>query len=252
MSTPADVTNTIQPRRVPSLEYSALEKVTVPKPVDRIAYVVAAVRGRRVLDLGALDETAYQAKGNTGTWLHKEMAQVAAKLIGVDNSKLVPAEGLHLFGTSGIYLGDINQLAPVIERHGIPEVIVAGEIIEHLPDTLTCLRNLKRDCASGDPLVIITTPNACSWHNFVLGLVGRESMHKDHLHVYSYKCLNTLFERAGFREWTISPYNARFTEMIQASTGAKRLATVMFQSLINFLERRCPMLSGGWVCEIRL
>lgn len=235
-----------------ALEYSALEKVGVPKPIDRIEYIVAKVRGKRVLDLGALDETAYQLKANTRSWLHKEMATAAAKLTGIDNSTLVPAEGLHLFDNSGIYVGDITELASVLARHGAPEVIVAGELIEHLPDTLTFLRNLKRDCRNADPLVIITTPNACSWHNIILGVFGRESMHKDHLQIYSYKTLHTIFERAGFGAWTIRPYHAKFTEMIQGSTGAKRMAAVTFEKLVNFLERRFPLLSCGWVCELRL
>ena len=240
------------PTETSALEYSALEKILVPKPVDRIDYIVAKVQGKHVLDLGALDETAYQLKANTRNWLHKEMATVAVKLTGIDNSTLVPAEGLHLFPNSRIFLGDITKLTPVLARHGSPEVIVAGELIEHLPDTLTFLRNLKRDCSEADPLVIITTPNACSWHNIFLGIFGRESMHKDHLQVYSYKTLHTMFERAGFTGWTIRPYHAKFTEMIQGSTGAKRITTVAFEKLVNFLERRFPLLSCGFVCELRL
>ncbi|MGV8931086.1 MAG: methyltransferase domain-containing protein [Luteimonas sp.] len=235
-----------------ALDYSALEKLVVPAPVDRIEYVVGKVRGLRVLDLGALDETAYKVKANTRNWLHKEMAAVAAQVVGIDNSALVPVEGLNLFESSGIYLGDIYELGPVLATHGNPDVIVAGELIEHLPDTLAFLRNLKRDCSANDPLVVLTTPNACSVHNAILGVFRRESMHKDHLQIYSYKTLHTMFERAGFREWTIRPYRARFTEMIQESTGAKRLAAVMFERLVNFMERRFPLLGCGWVCELRL
>lgn len=238
--------------RQQALDYSALEKLVVPAPVDRIEYVVEKVRGLRVLDLGALDETAYKIKANTRNWLHKEMAAVAAQVVGIDNSALVPGEGLKLFKNSGIYLGDIYELGPVLAAHGEPEVVVAGELIEHLPDTLNFLHNLKRDCSAADPLVVITTPNACSVHNAILGIFRRESMHKDHLQIYSYKTLHTIFERAGFREWTIRPYHARFTEMIQESTGAKRLVAMAFQRFVNFMERRFPLLGCGWVCEVRL
>lgn len=240
------------PSQMQILEYSALEKLSVPAPVDRIEYIIGKVRGLHVLDLGALDETAYRVKAKTRSWLHKEMATVAAQVVGIDNSALVPAEGLHLFRNSRIFLGDIYNLGPVLATHGNPEVVVAGELVEHLPDTLAFLRNLKRDCSAADPLIVITTPNACSLHNAILGVFRRESMHKDHLQIYSYKTLHTMFERAGFREWTIRPYHARFTEMIQESTGAKRLAAVTFERLVNFMERRFPLLGCGWICEVRL
>ncbi|MGN7726616.1 methyltransferase domain-containing protein [Luteimonas sp. 22616] len=242
----------MSPRHMQTLDYSALEKLAVLPPVDRVEYVVGKVRGMRVMDLGALDETAYKAKSNTRNWLHKEMAAVAAQVVGIDNSSLVPAEGLNLSENSRIFLGDIYELGAVLEAHGNPDVIVAGELIEHLPDTLAFLRNLKRDCSAGDPLVVITTPNACSMHNAILGVFRRESMHKDHLQIYSYKTLHTIFERAGFREWTIRPYRARFTEMIQESTGIKRFVVVLFEKFVNFMERRFPLLGCGWVCEIRL
>lgn len=243
---------TMASTKTQALDYTALEKVAVLPPVDRVGYVTSLARGKRVIDLGALDETAYEVKASTRNWLHKEMALVAAEVVGIDNSPLVPPEGLEVSGSGGIFPGDIFDLAPVLERHGWPDILVAGELVEHLPDTLTFLKNLKRDCSAGDPLVVITTPNACSVHNGILGAFRMESMHKDHLQIYSYKTLCTLFGRAGFREWTIRPYHARFTEMIEGSTGAKRLTARVFEKLVNFLERRFPLLGCGWVCEVRL
>lgn len=234
------------------LDYSALEPLRPVKPVDRIAYLTERVAGRKVLDLGALDETAYELKVDTGTWLHKQMAAVASEVTGIDNSVKVPVEGLHLFPNSAIHRGDIYDLAPVLAVHGPPDVVVAGELVEHLPNALLFLQNLKLSCGPASPEVLITTPNACSWHNVVLGLFGRESMHRDHLHIYSYKTLNTIFERAGFAAWRMIPYHAKFTEMIQASSGAKRFAAIALERFVNFLERRFPVLSCGWICEVRL
>ena len=44
------------------LSYTALEKVTVQKPVDRLDYICQNAKDKYVLDLGALDEMAYQTK----------------------------------------------------------------------------------------------------------------------------------------------------------------------------------------------
>lgn len=237
---------------IPQLEYTALERLDPGKPVDRIAYVTQRVAGKKVLDLGALDETAYELKVDTGTWLHKQMASVAREVVGIDNSSKVPDEGLQLFARSAIFRADIFSLEPVLALYGNPDIVVAGELIEHLPDAQLFLRRLRDACRPGAPEVILTTPDACSWHNIVLGLAGRESMHRDHLHVYSYKTLNTMFVRAGFTGWRMVPYHARFTEMIQGSTGAKRVAAIALEKAVNFLERRFPVLSCGWICEIKL
>ena len=56
------------PTPVPmELRYEPLERLRVPRPVDRISFLVAQCRGKSVLDLGAMDETAVDAKRGRGT-----------------------------------------------------------------------------------------------------------------------------------------------------------------------------------------
>jgi hypothetical protein len=55
----------------PRLQYIPLEKLTVPRPVDRTTYLQRMCSGRRVLDLGFMDETAYESKRGSGFWLHE-------------------------------------------------------------------------------------------------------------------------------------------------------------------------------------
>lgn len=234
------------------MEYTALEKIRVSRPVDRVPYIVKLTKGSKVFDLGALDETAYQLKGHTEFWLHKQICSVAINVIGVDNSKLIPDDGLRFFPNGLIIRGNIFELTPIIKSHGWPDVIVAGELIEHLYDAMTFLSNIKRDVQLHETQFVLTTPNACSWHNIILGIFSRESTHADHVNIYSYKTLNTLLTRAGFQEWDIIPYKARFTEMIQNSRGLKRFVTVAFQKAVNALEYLFPLLSCGWICRIRI
>jgi hypothetical protein len=94
---------------------------------------------------------------------------------------------------------------------------------------------------------VFSTPNACSWHNVLIGLTGRESTHPDHLQIYSYKTLRTLFDRAGIELEQLVPYHVRFDEMIAASRGPARLAVQAFRAGTQVLEYMAPMLSGGWV-----
>ncbi|RDZ27025.1 methyltransferase domain-containing protein [Lysobacter silvisoli] len=234
------------------LSYTALERVKVPRPRDRLSQIEAHAHGKRVFDLGALDETAYGAKQDKGLWLHSRLCAVAREVIGIDNSALVPQGGLATRPNGRIVQADIFALGDSVARYGQPDLIVAGELIEHLPDTLGFLRSLKACPELQGVEFVFSTPNACSWHNIAIGLAGRESTHPDHLQIYSYKTLRTLFDRAGIELHSLSPYGARFDEMIERSGAAGRLAVRGFQAGVNLLEWATPMLSAGWVGVARI
>src|SRR5690349_23172684 len=76
------------------LTHHPLERVRVPRPVDRYDYVRDRCRGRRVLDLGAYDETEVDRDQHASwRWLHAEIAAVASAILGVDASDRVRAAG---------------------------------------------------------------------------------------------------------------------------------------------------------------
>lgn len=235
-----------------ALNYTALEAIRVPRPVDRLAYLEGRVIGKRVFDLGALDETAFASKQESGDWLHARLCARAAEVIGIDNSALVPDGGLDTVHGGRIIRADILDLHPVLDAHGIPDVIVAGELLEHLPDTQAFLASLRANVRLVGAELAFSTPNACCLHNVLVGLAGRESMHVDHLQIYSYKTLRTLFGRAGIELIELVPCHARFSEMTKSVTGIKRSSVMAFERLVNVLESAAPMLSAGWVGVARL
>lgn len=234
------------------LEYSALESITLPGAVQRLEYIEKRVRGKKVFDLGALDETAIDSKKDRGNWLHARLCAAATEVVGIDNSERVPPVGLTTAANGRIIKADIFDLTPVVQEFGVPQVIVAGELIEHLADTLGWLRSLKSNPALAGAELIFSTPNACSWHNFLIGLVGRESTHPDHLQIYSYKTLRTLFDRSGIELRELVPYHARFDEMLEQSRGARRAVVRGFQGAVNVLESLTPALNAGWVGVARI
>ncbi len=236
-----------------SLRYTPLERLAVRRPVDRIAFIARACAQCRVLDLGAMDETAWAAKRGRGTWLHEEIGHRALRVDGIDNSTLVPAEGLRTGSNATIQRGDIcdpRRLVAALEHS--PDVVVAGELIEHLENPLQFLTQFAEiDRLSGKTL-ILSTPNATALHNVLIGLARRESTHQDHLCILSYKTLATLCRRAGFVEWQIIPYFARFTEMQERHSGASRLVVRAVQRIVNLVEWMFPLLSFGYIVRIRL
>lgn len=233
---------------MPVLTYTPFEKLTLVRPVPRVRWIAEQARGRCVLDLGCFDETALLKRGS-GAWLHEEMARTARSVTGIDSSPKVPAAGLRTGDNSSIHRGDIMDLAQMKELLGEPDLLVAGEVIEHLADTPRFFAGLKAQFAGRE--MIATTPNATSLTNAGLALLGRESCHPDHLQVYSYKTLNTLCQRAGFEAWEIRPYHVSYGEMILRSQGLKRLVVRSVESIVNALEWAFPMLAGGYILHVK-
>lgn len=231
----------------PSLRYLPLERLRLGATVARLPYLVERCRGRRVLDLGGYDETAL-AKQDTEHWLHGRIAAVAAEVLGIDSATALPPEGVRTGPRSRIVRGDVAALTRDQLDGRDFDVIVAGELIEHLPDTLAFFRQLRALFPGKEFLA--TTPNATALSNVLLGCLARESNHPDHLQVYSYKTLNTLCLRAGFEAWELRTYHVYFTEMALRSRGVRRLAVGAAEKLVNLGESLFPLLAGGLVLDV--
>ena len=128
---------------VMALAYETLERVHVGKPVDRLGFIADLCQGKRVLDLGCLDETAL-VKRDTKHWLHGRISDVAAQVTGIDSSDRVPPEGIQTGSHSIILKGDATDPdVPHLVEDEI-EIIVAGEFIEHIDAPLDFFRAMKR------------------------------------------------------------------------------------------------------------
>lgn len=236
-----------------SLAYTPFERLVVPRPVDRIAHVVAACADRVVLDLGAMDETAFAGKRGRGVWLHEEIARRARRVVGIDASPLVPPEGLATADNARIERGDVFDLAAVLARLDVvPDVVVAGELIEHLSDPLAFLTGLAATPALAGRRLVLSTPNATALHNGLIALAGRESTHRDHLAIFSFKTLTTLMSRAGFERWTITPYRSDFVEIKLRNPGLAGAALRVGETGIRLAEHLFPLLSFGWLVEAEI
>lgn len=228
------------------LAYTTLERITVDRPVDRIGFIVACCEGKRVLDIGCLDETALGKRG-TSEWLHGRIAARATSVIGIDLSDHLTDEGLVTAPNARIVKGDGTR--PHVAAQDI-DILVAGEFIEHLENPLDFLRELRARYPGCE--LVISTPNGASLANGLMGMIGKEAQHPDHLMTSTYKTLNTLCRRAGVREWTIIPYRFFATEMLLDSKGPFRLVLRLIEESIRLVERFAPLRSFGYVVRMTL
>ena len=232
-----------------ALTYDTLEQLQVSRPVDRLSFIAELCRGKRVLDLGCLDETAV-VKHDTEHWLHGKIAGVAASLIGIDSSDRVPPEGLQTGPNCIIVKGDATDPeGPRLVDDEI-EIIVAGEFIEHIEAPLEFFRTMQRRFPGRE--LVISTPNGLSFANTLLGMAGREAQHPDHIQIFTFKILNTLCARAPFKTWEIRPYRFYATEMILKSRGGKCSLAIFVQRFVRIVEWMFPLLSFGYVVRARL
>ena len=167
--------------------------------VQRVEFIKKACTGKKVLHLGCTNWPYTQDAIDKNMLLHFELAAVANSLYGFDFDQ----EGLDVLaasGTTDLYRADLEKLEAV-DLDETFDVIVAGEMIEHLNNPGLFLKGIQR-FMNADTELVITTINAYSALRFVIyGLRGKqglnEPVHPDHVAYYSYKTLTLLIERAG-------------------------------------------------------
>ena len=169
---------------------AVLHNARTPQPpatgrADAVHWPARRCRGKRVLDIGCLDETALK-KRDTEEWLHRQIGLVAQQVIGVDLSDQLPDEGLVTGPHSRIVKGDGTD--PDVAPEMV-DIIIAGEFIEHIPNPLDFLTTMRTRYPGRE--MLLSTPNGTSFANAVLGAIGREAQHRDHLMTSTYKTLTT-------------------------------------------------------------
>lgn len=166
-------------------EYRAkmLHAVPVTTEVKREAFIVEHCRGKRVLEFGA-----------SGA-LHDQIFAVAAPVYAVDREDrgFTPSDQHPPDAVFGFDLDDVQQAKlPVFT----PDIIICGEVLEHLGNPLWFLTRLRKQYA-GVP-VIISVPNAFSEAGRQWIKKGQENCNRDHVAWYSPQTLSVLLTRAGF------------------------------------------------------
>lgn len=182
--------------------------------VDRVPYLQDRTRGRRVIHVGFADAGYREFHQAEEQWLHEHLAASARELVGVD----LDDEGVAAAREQGYeaHVADCCEPAQVAALGLEPaEVVVAGEIIEHLDNPGAFLEAMHVLCGPGGELVI-TTPNAYGWVNPLALLSGHEVNHPDHIVMYTWRTLSEMLRRHGWE----AVEAATFVPMVKSMPGA--------------------------------
>ena len=204
--------------------------------VQRLAIIQELCSGKRVLHLGCTNSPYTEEAIRDGMLLQFALEKVAADLWGLDADR----KGIEILEASGskqILYGDLENLDDV-ELDLEFDVVVAGEMIEHLNNPGLFIKGVKR-FMNKDSILVLTTINAyCAMRFFYYGLRGKrgrsEPVHPDHVAYYSYSTLKVLLDRHDLPIETFLYYDIG---------KEHRVHTPWFLKLVNDL---CVKVAPQW------
>lgn len=167
--------------------------------VDRDQFLMDCARGKSVLHIGmggCIDDdavtTAYVSGGLKRSF-HGKLSRVARSLDGVDiNPKSIEAMRRAVPGNYAVCDVTSPDLASEFGDKRF-QVVVFGDVIEHLDNFRTALQNLC-SVLEEDGILIVSTVNAYSLDAILKMLVRYESVNPEHTVYFSYATLRRLFE----------------------------------------------------------
>ena len=136
----------------------------------KLDYFCARAAGKEVLDLGCVNHDP--SDESSRFWLHKALREVAADIVGVDYLQ----DAVDVLNAQGynVVRADVQDFD--LGRQF--DVIVAGDLVEHLNNQdgflTSCLRHLKPD-----GVLVISTPNPWFWKHSVLSILHTEVPNND-------------------------------------------------------------------------
>lgn len=172
---------------------SEFSKTCVKAPVNRNEFILSRCRGKKVLDLGCVQHSFEMAAKNPN-WLHKKLYNVAQYVLGIDSLKQ-DVEKLKALGFN-INYGDVTKPIHINDKF---DVIIAGNLIEHLANFAGFFNNLK-NWLSPKGEVLISTPNPFYIDQyFYIAFKKSIFISPEHICWLDPVALNQLAERFGFK-----------------------------------------------------
>lgn len=173
--------------------------------VDRDNTIVELCRSKNVVHFGCVDYPLLEERIRSGQLLHLKLMSSASRIWGVD----LDADGItklsEKYNVPDLLVGNIENLGPIQDRFGKIDMVVAGEIFEHLNNVGLALSEIYK-ILQPNGLLVVTVPNALALRIWFHSLRRRENVHPDHVCYFSPYTLWSLLRRYNFETQTIYGY----------------------------------------------
>jgi SAM-dependent methyltransferase len=166
--------------------------------VAKEEFILKIASGRSVLHLGCVgftDVVPSERATFARQSLHWKLTELS-DTVGIDRSAAVIDEYRKCGIFTNVVAGDVERLDDVPLRRRF-DVIIAGDIIEHLSNPGRMLDGIRRFCTERTR-VVITTPNAFGAPNFLRYSVGKFHDGEEHVMSFNQQNLATLLDRHGY------------------------------------------------------
>lgn len=164
---------------------------------DRKAAIDPYIAQGDVLDLGVVDSRrAEQATAekltDCSTLLHEHIRRINPNVLGVD----IDAEGIEILRSHGYQVCCADVQTMDLGRQF--DAIVAGEIIEHLPNPGQALANLRNHLKPEGRLVLTTCNPFCILQLWKILQYNDIQVHEEHTAWYDPRTLGQLLSMSGY------------------------------------------------------
>ena len=177
-----------------------LEKTSAPI-VNRDDYLLQVTKGKKVLHLGFVDHLPLiDEKIRQGKWLHKKLIDNTALCYGVD----INQEGIEYIQKKH-HIDNLYTLDVILDT--LPQALLDVEfdyllipdVIEHIGNPVAFLEVIREKFKRNTTRIILTTPNAFRWNNFVNIFKHRELINSDHRFWFTPYTLSKIVTDAGYK-----------------------------------------------------
>jgi SAM-dependent methyltransferase len=196
---------------------------------SRVGYICELADGKDILDVGVVEHVVEAA--DSETWLHGKLRARARTCLGVD----ILEEGIRRLRDRGfdVVCADLTQ-GPLDRTF---DLIVCGEVLEHLPAPQVLVSNLARMLRAGGRIAV-TAPNPWYLNTALKAILGRHPYpdSADHVCWFDPATIAELAERAGLKlaRWTgVEDWNPR-TFKARVLFSSRSLLTAMGVNPVAF------------------
>jgi SAM-dependent methyltransferase len=205
---------------------------------EKITFILEKSKSKTVLDVGCGGAFAYFDDARPEDTLIYDLIKTSKHVVGIDiDQKAI--DNLFKFGFE-VYQGDAQNLQNLPYTHF--EVIVASDLIEHLPNLEGFFMSMRR-YMDADSTLILSSHYPYSFNNFLRVITFREpNVRTDHVCSFEKANLERLCEMHGLKLIQFKLYTAddnRTTTLKVKSKLHRYIATVF------------PGFNYGWYAVIR-
>lgn len=169
-------------------------------------------KDKEVLDIGCVQLLGDYSVERLQETLHYKIHNVARRLVGID----LEDDGVNALNKAGCecYCSLAEDAYDL--NLGKFDIVLLGDIIEHIPDPSSFLISL-RNFLKPDGLLICTTPNALAYSNALFVLFNKPITRRQHVAWYCKITLTNLFKLSGY-----SLHEMHFCNFAKTATNPMR------------------------------